>query len=91
MVFFDSFSALGYSAWNIAVAFLFLAGFGAAMLKLDRRPVWAQAGYVVTVLALFVATIVLVAPLVDEVKRANEDWEARRDADPRVEMQRQQR
>ena len=91
MIFFDSFAALGYSAWNIAVVFFFLGAFGAAMLKLNRRALWLQGSYAVAVLALFVAAIVTMAPLVADVKQANEDWEARRDADPRLEMQRQQR
>ena len=91
MIFFESFSQLGYSAWNIAVAFFFLGAFGAAMLRLNRRPLWAQLGYSASLVAAFALTIVWVAPLVADVKRANEDWEARRDADPRVEMQRQQR
>ena len=91
MIFFESFSSLGYTAWNIAVAFFFLGGFGAAMIGLNRRPVAMRATYVTLVLALFAGTIIWLAPIVREVERANADWEARRDADPRLEMQRQQR
>ena len=91
MIFIEAFQSLGYSAWNIAVAFFFLGGFGAAMLKLNRRPAWLRYGYPTAVLALFVVTIVQVAPLVQEVERANADWEERREADPKLKMQRLQR
>ena len=91
MIFFESFSALGYSGWNLAVAFFFLGGFGAALTKLNRRPLWLRIAYPTAVLALFIVTVIWMAPLLDAVARANADWEKRRDADPRVEMQRQQR
>lgn len=91
MIFFDSFSQLGYSAWNIAVAFFFLGAMGAAMLRIYKRPAWFKIGYPVVVFGGFVAAIIVMAPLIDEVQRANADWEARRDADPRVKMQKLQR
>ena len=90
MQFFQAFGALGYTAWNVAVAFFFLGAFGAAFLKLNRRPLWLRIGYPTAVLALFVFAIVRLEPLVADVKRANADWEARRETDDREIRRRQQ-
>ena len=90
MIFFESFAAMGYSAWNVAVAFFFIGGLLAASIGLHRRGRLWQGAYLAGLLGLFVAAIVVLAPIVEETKRYNEDWEARRETDEREIRRRQQ-
>ena len=90
VIFFDSFASMGYSAWNVAVAFLFAGGLFAASVGLHRRSRAVQAGFVTVLLAAFVGTIVYLAPIVQDAARVNENWEARRATDDREIRRRQQ-
>ena len=90
VIFFHSFAAMGYSAWNVAVAFLFAGGLFAASVGLNRRPLAVQVGFVTVLLAAFVATIIYLAPIVADAARVNENWEQRRETDDREIRRRQQ-
>lgn len=90
MIFVESFASMGYSAWNVLVAFVFVGGLFAASVKLHQRSAWLQAGFVSAVIATFVVTIVTLAPIVAEAERVNENWQARRETDERTIRRRQQ-
>ena len=90
MIFFESFASMGYSAWNVAVAFFFIGGLFAASVGLHRRSRALQGLFVAGVLAAFVGTIIYLAPIVREAARVNENWEARRETDDREIRRRQQ-
>ena len=90
MIFFESFAAMGYSAWNVAVAFFFIGGLLAASIGLHRRARLWQGAYIAGLLGLFATTIIVLAPIVEETKRYNENWETRRETDEREIRRRQQ-
>ena len=61
MIFFDAFSALGYSAINLLLVFVAAGAVLFRLLGLQRRHVAVQAVYGLIVLALFVPSVIFLA------------------------------
>jgi hypothetical protein len=61
MQFISSFSALGYSAIVLIVAFVFIAAMLFASLGMARRSLWAKLVFMALVVALFVPTTIFLA------------------------------
>ena len=90
MSFFDAFVTMGYSAWNLLATFVFLGVMLGVILRVNRRSRAVQAAYLGVLVVGFVASVLALAPLIEEVRRVNVDWRERQAADPRLEAQRAQ-